>query len=466
MLMEASSIQEVARTCEGEIVRGEPQTQLGGVSTDSRRIKQGDLFIALRGDRHDGHQFTVEAAKRQAACVLVERARLAEPLPACGVIAVPDSRRALGQIAAFNRRRFSLPVVAVAGSNGKTTTKELVAHVLGQRFRTLASEGSFNNDIGVPLTLLRLDNSHQAAVLEAGTNHPGELAPLIQMIQPRYGVITSIGREHLAFFHDLEGVAEEEGWLAELLPANGVLFLSGDDNFCRRLSARTRARVVRSGWKAGNHWRAVEAQVTDRGTVFTVEAPRGEWSGEYRVGLLGYHQVNNALLALAVGAELGLEKGELAAGLARCRPAKMRLELQEASGINILNDAYNANADSMRVALQTFVDVAGDGRKIAVLGDMAELGQAGYAAHNEVGACAAAIGMDCLLAVGSMAPVMCQAAQRAGLSEAKAFVDIQAAAEALRAVARPGDWVLVKASRATALERVIEMLGPIMKDAS
>ena len=172
------------------------------------------------------------------------------------MIAVEDTRKALGQLAAQYRKDFVLPVVAVGGSNGKTTTKELVASVLKQELATLWSEASFNNDIGVPLTLLRLEKSHQAAVLEVGTNHPGELAPLVKMIQPNYGIITCVGREHLEFFGDLAGVAREEGWLAELLPADGKLFVNGDDEWTSRAVERTRAQVVRVGFAAGNDWRA------------------------------------------------------------------------------------------------------------------------------------------------------------------------------------------------------------------
>jgi UDP-N-acetylmuramoyl-tripeptide--D-alanyl-D-alanine ligase len=212
-------------------------------------------------------------------------------LPDCAVLTVDDTRAALGRLAAAYRRLFNLPVIAVGGSNGKTTVKELIASVLRQKLATLWSEASFNNDIGVPMTLLRLDKSHQAAVLEAGTNHPGELAPLVKMIQPKYGVLTNIGREHLEFFGDLAGVAEEEGSLAELLPAEGRLFINGDSEWTELITRRTRATVVRVGLGEKNDWRGRGLRLDKNGVTFRVETPKAEYSGEYRVNLLGRHQV-------------------------------------------------------------------------------------------------------------------------------------------------------------------------------
>src|SRR5579872_4031833 len=226
--MDFRSLKFVATACAGEQLDGSPDLRISRVCSDSRQAQAGDLFFALPGDRFDGHDFLSEVTNKGAAAVVVERTKAPAGLGGCAVIAVDDTRQALGRLAARYRMDFALPVIAVGGSNGKTTTKELLAAVLRQKFRTLWSEASFNNDIGVPLTLLKLEESHQVAVLEAGTNHPGELAPLVRMIQPRLGVITSIGREHLEFFGDLAGVAGEEGWLAELLPAGGKLFVEGD----------------------------------------------------------------------------------------------------------------------------------------------------------------------------------------------------------------------------------------------
>src|SRR5437764_9944033 len=241
------------------------------VCTDSRQAQPGDLFIALAGERFDAHDYLAEAARKGAAAVVGERKKVEERDPDCAVIAVGNTRLALGSLAARYRRDFNLPVIAVGGSNGKTTTKELLAAVLRQRFKTLTSEASFNNDIGVPLTLLNLDGTHQAAVLEVGTNHQGELAPLVRLIEPQFGLLTSIGREHLKFFGDLKGVAEEEGWLAELLPAEGRLLINGDSPEIDGILRRTRARVIRVGLGPDNDWRAVEVNPDEFGVAFRLE---------------------------------------------------------------------------------------------------------------------------------------------------------------------------------------------------
>lgn len=416
------------------------------------------MFFAIRGEKFDGHDFLDEAAAKGAVAVVIERNRRPEKLPACGVVLVADVRRAFGQLAAAYRRGFDLPIVAVGGSNGKTSTKELLAAVLREQFPTLGSEASFNNDIGVPATLLRLEQAHRAAVLEVGTNHPGELAPLVRMIQPRYGVITTIGREHLEFFGNVAGVAEEEGWLAELLPAVGRLFVHGDNEWTEPLAQRTCARVVRVGFGAGNEWRAHEVTMGESGSVFQVDAPEPEFCGEYQINLLGRHQVVNALFAIAVGQEMGVSRAAVQRGLTACKPAKMRLQLWESNGVRVLDDAYNANADSMVAALQVLKDLPCKGRRVAVLGDMAELGTQSEAAHEEVGRCAAENGVNQLFAVGKMAPAMARSARAAGLLRVIELADVDVACGALKSFLKPGDVVLLKASRATHLERVAEIL--------
>jgi UDP-N-acetylmuramoyl-tripeptide--D-alanyl-D-alanine ligase len=428
------------------------------VCIDSRQVQAGDLFFAIKGDRFDGHDYLDEVVAKGAVAVVIERARRFAQLPACGVILVEEVRRAFGQLGAAYRRDFSLPVVAIGGSNGKTTTKELIAAVLGGEFPALASEASFNNDIGVPATLLRLEKVHRTAVLEVGTNHPGELAPLVKWIQPRYGVITTIGREHLEFFGDLAGVADEEGWLAELLPADGRLFVNGDNAWTNHLVRRTSATVVRVGLNEGNAWRARAVRMDATGMTFLVDAPRRDFDGEYQINLFGRHQVVNALFAIAVGEELGLARAVIQRGLAACQPARMRLQLWEANGVRVLDDTYNANADSMLAALQVLKDMPCKGRRVAVLGDMAELGEHSEAEHAEVGRGAAEAGVSQLFAVGKMASCMAQAARAAGLNRVIELADVDVACEALKKFLKPGDVVLLKASRATRLERVVEIL--------
>jgi UDP-N-acetylmuramoyl-tripeptide--D-alanyl-D-alanine ligase len=459
--VEARSIQFVADACGARLVAGDWGALVQRVTTDSRQARAGDLFVALAGEKFDGHAFVARAVEAGVDGLLVERRKWGDgkiPSGRTAVLAVENTRLALGQLAARYRTGFGLPIVVVGGSNGKTTTKDLVASVLRQRFPTLWSEASFNNDIGVPLTLLRLEAAHQAAVLEVGTNHPGELAPLLDMIQPRLGVITSIGREHLEFFGDLDGVVREEGTIGEQLPADGRLLIPGDSPWAEALAGRARCPVVRVGLTAENDWRARDIQVGEDGAEFDVESPDGRGSGRYRIRLLGRHQVTNALFAVATATELGLEPDFIRQGLWECAPPKMRMQLSTVNGIRVLDDSYNANADSVVAALQTLVALPCSGRRIAVLGDMAELGAQAQAAHEEIGRKSAELQVDCLVAVGRWAAVTASAASRAGLDGVMQFPDVLAASRDLPQLVAPGDTVLLKASRASGLEKVVEAI--------
>jgi UDP-N-acetylmuramoyl-tripeptide--D-alanyl-D-alanine ligase len=456
--VEVCSLKSVAEACGAEIVSGAPETPVASVCTDSRQAKAGDVFFAIPGEKFDGHDFVNEVAVKGVAAVVVGKGKIPAKVLPCAVLVVADVRAALGKWAAAYRRQFELPVIAVAGSNGKTTVKELLASVLRQKGPALWSEASFNNDIGVPMTLLRLERSHQAAVLEVGTNHPGELAPLVKMVRPKLGVITSIGREHLEFFGDVAGVAQEEGWLAELLPADGKLFLNGDSEWSDEIAARSKAAVVHVGIGEKNVWKARRVRLDKSGVTFQVVAANESFSGEYRINLLGKHQVTNALLAIAVGAELGLERVEIQDGLVACQPPKMRLNFWEANGVRVLDDCYNANADSTVAALETLCGLPLQGRRVAVLGDMAELGAHSAAAHAEVGRRAAELKINQLFAVGKMASVTAQAARAAGLARVFEFADVEGAVKAVKNFLKPGDVVLLKASRSARLERIAETL--------
>lgn len=456
--MDERSLKFVAAACGAEIRQGAAKVMVKNVCTDSRKAKPGDLFFAIKGDNFDGHDFLKEVADKKVTAIVVEKKKAPPKLPDCAVLVVDDVRAALGKLAAAYRREFHIPAICICGANGKTTTKELIASALKQKFETLWSEASFNNDIGVPLTLLRIEKKHLVAVLEAGTNHPGELAPLVEMIKPQFGVLTNIGREHLEFFGDLAGVAREEGMLAELLPPGGTLFVNGDDEWTDEIVRRTEAKVIRAGLGNKNDWRAEKIRLEKNGTTFQVVTEKKEFCGEYRIPLLGRHQVLNALLAIVVSEELGLGRAEIQRGLAESKPAKMRMQFWEAGGIRVLDDAYNANADSMAAALETLRDLPLVGRRVAVLGDMGELGAHSEAAHAEVGRCAAEMEVGQLFAVGNMAPVMAQAARKAGLSRVIEFENVEAAVKAVKGFLKSGDVVLLKASRSARLERIAETL--------
>jgi UDP-N-acetylmuramoyl-tripeptide--D-alanyl-D-alanine ligase len=456
--VEERSLKYVADACGAEIQRGAPENLVNNVCTDSRAAQAGDIYFAIRGEKFDGHDFVNEVAAKGVAGVVVQKNKIRAPTPDCAVLAVDDVRVALGKLAAAYRNDFSLPVIAIAGSNGKTTVKELLASVLRQKMSTLWSKASFNNDIGVPLTLLRLKKSHQSAVLEAGTNHPGELAPLVRMIRPKFGVLTNIGREHLEFFGDVAGVAHEEGWLAELLPVGAKLFINGDNEWSEKIASRTKAQIVRVGLGKKNVWRAEKIRLDKNGVTFQVLAPQEEFGGEYRISLLGRHQVTNALFAIAVGAELGLSPEDIQRGLTDCQPPEMRLQFWEAHGVRVLDDAYNANADSTIAALETLCELPLQGRRVAVLGDMAELGAHSEAAHAEVGRRVAELGIGQLFTVGKMSAFTAKTARDAGLARVIEFADVETALRAVKNFLKPGDVVLLKASRASRLERIAETL--------
>jgi UDP-N-acetylmuramoyl-tripeptide--D-alanyl-D-alanine ligase len=262
----------------------------------------------------------------------------------------------------------------------------------------------------------------------------------------------------LEFFGDLAGVAQEEGWLGELLPAHGRLLIHADTEWASRIAQRTRASVVRVGTTEGNDWQACNLRLDKQGVTFRVAAPDAEFSGEYRIQLLGRHQACNALFAIALGAELGLSRAAIEQGLMECQPANMRMQSWELNGVRVLDDAYNANPDSMAVALQTLQELPCKGRRVAVLGDMAELGVHSEAAHEAVGRCAAELGIGQLFAVGKMAPMLARGARDAGLNRVLEFADVEAAATAVKSFVKCGDLLLLKASRSSRLERIAELL--------
>lgn len=470
--MDALPLSFFATAADGGLRGAAPGTTVTRVVTDSRTVRPGDLFVALKGDRFDAHDFLVDVAARGATAAVVSRDQLEKVPAGLAVVVVDDTKAAYGRMAAAYRRQFDIPVVCVGGSNGKTTTKEIIAALLGMRFRVLKSEASFNNDVGVPATLFLLDAGHRAAVLEAGTNHPGELAPLVRMIAPRIGVITSIGREHLEHFGDLAGVVAEEGALAELLPSaadGGVLVINGACAFHRLIASRTQARVVTVGHGAQDHWRAEVRSMTWERTTFHVTAPRPEWCGVHEISLPGRHSVPNAQLGLAVAFELGMSPSDARDGLAGLSPVRQRLTTLLAGGVRILDDTYNANADSVLAALQTLADLPCTGRRVAVLGGMAELGRHTEDAHAEVGRAAARLGIDAVFAIGEMAPVTAAAA---GSGRATSFATVEAAAPAVLHFLQAGDSVLVKASRSARLERIVGALRgqlelrPVWKEAA
>jgi UDP-N-acetylmuramoyl-tripeptide--D-alanyl-D-alanine ligase len=449
-------VQDIVIASGGALVAGDLALPVAGVSIDSRTLRIGEAFFAIRGHWRDGHDSVSEAAARGACCVVVHT--LPDDPPAgMPLVLVDDTTVALGCLAARHRARFSVPLVAVTGSNGKTTTKELIAAALARRFSVLKSEASFNNQWGLPLTLLRLTSDHEAAVVEIGTNQPGEIATLAALAAPTLGVVTTVAEVHTEFLGSLEGVREEKAALVRALPASGVAVLNADDPRVLGMAADTAARVVTFGTTPNGDVHVASPVAEDSESIgFTLEHD-GERAA-VRVALVGRHNVINALAAAATGVALGLSLAEIAQGLADARAVKGRCVWREANGVRILDDTYNANPVSVRAALETVAARRGQGRLVVVLGDMLELGSFADEAHREVGRLVAALGADELVGVGPHARLAVEAARAAGLREARHVLAFEDTVAHLLKRLAPDDVVLVKGSRGMRLERVVDAL--------
>ena len=448
-----------------------------GAAIDSRTITPGQLFVALPGERTDGHRFVAEAAAAGAAAVLVSRppddATLAalRLSGATSVVLVADSLRALQAVAAGWRRRFAPIVVGVTGSIAKTSTKEAIAAVLARRFATLRSEGNQNNEIGLPLTLLGLRPEHEAAVLEMGMYVGGEIADLARIARPRIGVVTAVQAVHLSRIGSIEAIEQAKGELVEALPADGTAILNADDERVRRMAGRTAAAVTTYGF-------AIDADVTaervssaglDGMRFDLVMGPTGRPGRRGRTPVaipgLGRMSVHNALAAAAVGQTVGLSPDEIGAGLAAGWSAPHRAAVVRAAGVTIVDDSYNASPGSVIAALDLLAGLPG--RRIAVLGEMLELGEEHVPGHEAVGMAAAGV-CDLLVVVGEGASAIVDGARRGGLAGDRLSVaaDRQAAVEILVPRLRAGDVVLVKASRGVGLDLLVDDLRSAFGDES
>jgi UDP-N-acetylmuramoyl-tripeptide--D-alanyl-D-alanine ligase len=450
------TVQDIVRATQGALVAGDLGIPVTGVSIDSRSLGVGEAFFAIQGHRLDGHAFLAEAAARGAACLVVHA--LPDDAPAnVPLVLVEDTTRALGRLGAWHRGRFTIPVVAITGSNGKTTTKELTAGVLGTRWEVLRPERSFNNQWGLPLTLLRLGPEHQATVLEIGTNARGEIAALTALASPTIGVVTTVAAVHTEFLGSLDGVREEKAGLVRALPADGVAVLNADDPRVAGMASETRARVVTYGRAATAHVRAVGEILDDEeGLTLTLET-----GGERRpvtLALAGRHNVGNVLAAAAVGVALGFPLDEIVRGLAGVRPVAGRCVWRRAGDVTILDDTYNASPVSMRAALDTLVAHRRGRRVIVVLGDMLELGAISDDAHREVGRQVVALPADELIGVGRGMTLAVEAARAAGLAEARHLTTFEDTVAHLLKRLTAGDLVLVKGSRGMRMERVVDAL--------
>lgn len=448
--MDATSLTELAAACGGKLLRGDGARTVTTVSKDTRTLQPGDIYWALRGETHDGHDFVRAAAEAGAAAAVVEHANADAPgdLP---LIEVADSLAALQQLAAWWRARIKLRVICLTGSNGKTSTKDFAASIASTRFRVSKTEGNFNNHIGLPLTMLAARGDDDVAVWEIGTSRPGEIAMLARLARPDIGIITHIGVAHIEFLGSREGIAREKGMLGEALGADKTLILPPGDDFTASLAARTKARVVLAGGADGVH--AENLRVSAQGQDFDLVL--GKERAAAHLPVPGEHMVRNALLAAAAGLELGLSLRECASGLATTRLSARRLACLDVRGVTVLDDSYNANPDSMEAALHALRGLPGGGRRFAVLGRMGELGSHAEEGYRRVGRVVSDT-MDVLIAVGDETAPLSEEAAKAGGVVVHRAGDTSGAARLLRKLSRPGDAVVVKGSRSARMERVLE----------
>ena len=451
--MDSLSLAQIAAFAGGTIATGDREAMIERVSTDSRTLQTGDLFVPLRGENFDGHKFIEQAVERGAAGAMVENKWSGNAPENFALIRVADTLAGYQTLAANYRASLPIKVIAITGSNGKTSTKDFVAATLARKFRVTKTEGNFNNHVGLPQTMLAANRDDEIAVWEIGMNHPGEIAALAKLAAPDVAIITNVGIAHIEFMGSREAIAEEKGALAEAVTANGTLILNAEDAFSDAIAKRTGAKIVLAGIENGSV-RATDISQHSTGSEFTIL--EGAHRCRAQLPVPGIHMVQNAMLAVAAGRVFGLSLEECAVGLASTPLTKARLQIREIDGIQFIDDSYNANPDSMKAALRTLVELDAEGRRIAVLGEMGELGAESESGHREVGEAAAALRIDELIAVGAAGAIIARAAEKAGLEKSVAVNSPQEAAELLEKKATAGDLILIKGSRAARMERVLE----------
>lgn len=445
---------EIARICAGRVLRR--GRAAGRIVTDSRELQAGDCFVALPGAAHDGHDYLKQVFERGAAgavvCRPVPRERLREGV---FVVKVEDTFAALLRMAAEYRANSKARVIGITGSCGKTSTKDMLGEVLDRAMPTIRSPKSYNNHVGVPLTLFQLTAATRAAIVEIGSNAPGEIASLAAVVRPDIGIITRVDESHLMQLESLQGVALEKSHLVAALPEAGLAILNGDDQSAGKMRAATRARVQEVRVDSEADWFATDVRFHGLGTSFRLQ-------GETPVTLprLGSHNVYNALFTVAAASELGVDLDTIVAGLCAVPATSRRLECKQVGSVSIIDDTYNSNPASARAALLALSGLPRLARRLVVLGEMRELGGRSEALHRELGVDVARASIDLLVTVGLGAHAIADAALAAGMASERVCVldDPLVAADHLIGELRPGDWLLCKASRGVGLDRLVDDL--------
>lgn len=456
--MEAITLSELLKAVNGVLLGDvfDETITFDGVDTDSRNVHSGGLFIPLVGDRFDGHAFINTALEGGAGGCLTTRER-EKYLPGKFYVKVSNTQKALRDLARWYKKRFDIPFVAITGSVGKTTTKDMVAAVLGEKYKVLKTDGNFNNEIGLPLTILRLNSSYEICVLEMGTNHFGEIEYLSAIVEPDVAIITNIGDCHIEFFGDRAGILKGKSEIFNHMDSAGLAILNGDDELLRTLREHLPCPAIWCGKEGEVDYRAFDIESDGEGTSHCKIQTKAN-TFEVEIPALGEHMIYPALMAAAVAEHYGLSQEEIRKGILHFAPTKMRMNIiRRGNGITILNDAYNASPQSMRAAVEVLGQTTGD-YKIAVLGDMFELGALAPVLHAGVGECLGKVGIDCLVAVGELAHNIADAALKAGVPSVLWRADKANAMAALVELVRPNTTILVKASRGMAFEEIVSFL--------
>ncbi len=461
--MEALTLRQLLEAVDGTLLGDfdDLDTMFADVCTDSRNITPGSLFLPLQGERFDGHSFIGAALESGAVGCITARERDSY-LPGKFYVKVRNTQRALRDLARFYKSLLPIPCIAVTGSVGKTTTKDMIAAVLSSRYKVLKTEGNFNNDIGLPLTVLRMDCSHQICVLEMGMDHAGEIDYLADLVEPDVAVITNIGDAHIENLGSREGIFNAKCEVFPHLKKNGLAVLCGDDEWLITLKGKLEQKTVFVGGAEELDYVASELHSEDSHLKCMVRTPVSRFEAD--IPALGSHMIYPTLMAAAVAEHFGLAPDEITRGIRAFLPTKMRMNVVRCPGdIVILNDTYNANPQSMRAAAAVLGD-AHDRRRVAVVGDMKELGANSKLFHHAVGGYFAQEGIDRLIAIGDHARCMAEGAQEAGLDNASYYPTMDEARDALRRELRSGVTILVKASRSMQFEKIVEFLQSEVKN--
>ena len=430
----------------------------GGVTTDTRKVEEGMLFVALKGEKFDGHDFIAEAAKKGAIGAIVNKdydvSRLEDV--EIDILAVNDTLKAYQDLAKLWRSKFSIPVIGITGSNGKTTTKDLTAAVLSGKWNVLKTQANFNNEIGLPMTLLQLNKSYDVAVVEMGMRGLGQIKLLTDIAKPTMGVITNVGETHMELLGSIENIAKAKSEMAQAIEIDGKVVLNADDEHVAKMHEVTKARPIYFGINHAADVKAFNVKTVGEGKT-EFDAFIGENMAHFTLNMLGIHNVYNCLAALAVGYACGLTIEEMQKGLASFKPTAMRFEYKKVGDFNVINDAYNASPMSTKAALSNLAKVT-DGRKILVMGDMFELGSVEVKAHEDIAVQAKEAGVSIIVTRGTLTQNTARKAREIGIPEVYECANHEEAVAILKKVLQKDDTVLFKGSHGMHMEKIIELL--------